>query len=164
MSSIGSRLREERDRLGYNQSELAEIGRTQRKSQFNYETNARRPDADYMAAIAAAGVNVLYVLTGSTEGIPSIQITAEERQLLEHFRSAPSTVRKAAMGALLSASPSHRSPYLPTSRLRPRKHRRPARRRHGHRVAVRTAERSSSVDAAFPKRHFLAVFLGKSSV
>lgn len=105
MSSIGSRLREERDRLGYNQSELAEIGRTQRKSQFNYETNARRPDADYMAAIAAAGVNVLYVLTGSTEGIPSIQITAEERQLLEHFRSAPSTVRKAAMGALLSASP-----------------------------------------------------------
>ncbi|MGI4778327.1 MAG: helix-turn-helix domain-containing protein [Janthinobacterium lividum] len=104
MSSIGSRLREERDRLGYNQSELAEIGGTQRKTQFNYETDARRPDADYLAAVAAAGVNMLYVLTGSTEGIPTIQITAEESQLLEHFRNAPNAVRKAAMGALLSAS------------------------------------------------------------
>ncbi|MDM0091660.1 MULTISPECIES: helix-turn-helix transcriptional regulator [unclassified Variovorax] len=105
MSSIGSRLRDQRERLEYNQSDLAEIGGTTRKSQFLYETDARRPDADYLAAIAAVGLNVLFILTGSEEGAEPIQFTAEERDLLEHFRKAPSAVRKAAMGALLSATP-----------------------------------------------------------
>ncbi|WP_219214128.1 helix-turn-helix domain-containing protein [Variovorax boronicumulans] len=105
MSSIGSRLRDERERLGYNQSDLAELGGSTRKSQFNYETDARRPDADYLAAIAAVGLNVLFILTGSEEGAEPIQFTAEERDLFEHFRKAPSAVRRAAMGALLSAAP-----------------------------------------------------------
>lgn len=35
------------------------------RSQRNYETNARTPDATYLAAIAAAGANVLYIITGS---------------------------------------------------------------------------------------------------
>lgn len=105
MSSIGSRLRDQRERLEYNQSDLAEIGGTTRKSQFLYETDARRPDADYLAAIAAVGLNVLFILTGSEEGAEPIQFTAEERELLKHFRNAPSAVRKAAMGALLSATP-----------------------------------------------------------
>lgn len=105
MSSIGSRLRQERERLGHSQSELAELGSTTRKTQFNYETDARRPDADYLAAIAAAGVDVLLVLTGSSEGVPPTPLTLEEQELLDHFRKAPDAVRRAAMGALLSASP-----------------------------------------------------------
>ena len=111
MSSIGSRLREERERLGHSQSDLAELGGTQRKSQFNYETDARRPDADYLAAIAASGVDVLYVLTGNSDGVPPQPLTPEEQVLLDHFRSAPEAVRRAALGALLSSSPSQ--PPLP---------------------------------------------------
>jgi transcriptional regulator with XRE-family HTH domain len=106
MSSIGSRLRQERERLGHSQSELAELGSTTRKTQFNYETDARRPDADYLAAIAAVGVDVLLVLTGSSEGVPPTPLTVEEQELLDHFRKAPDAVRRAAMGALMSASPS----------------------------------------------------------
>ena len=104
MSSIGFRLRKERERLGHSQSELAELGSTTRKTQFNYETDARRPDADYLAAVAAVGLDVLFVLTGSSEGIPPAPLTHEEQELLDHFRKAPNAVRRAAMGALLSAS------------------------------------------------------------
>lgn len=104
MSSIGFRLRKERERLGHSQSELAELGSTTRKTQFNYETDARRPDADYLAAVAAVGIDVLFVLTGSSEGVPSVLLTDEEKELLLHFRKAPEAVRRAAIGALLSAS------------------------------------------------------------
>lgn len=104
MSSIGSRLREERDRLGYNQSELAEIGSAIRKTQFNYETDARRPDADYLAAVASAGIDVLYVLTGSSKGVPLSPLPPEEIELLDLYRKAPKAVQRAALGALLSAS------------------------------------------------------------
>lgn len=105
MSSIGFRLRKERERLGHSQSELAELASTTRKTQFNYETDARRPDADYLAAVAAVGIDVLFVLTGSPEGVPPVLLTDEEKELLLHFRNAPDAVRRAAVGALLSASP-----------------------------------------------------------
>ncbi len=98
MSSIGSRLREERERLGHSQSNLAELGGTQRKSQFNYEMDVRRPDADYLSAVAAVGVDVLYVLTGNSEGIPPLPITADEQQLLDHFRIAPAAVGVTDLG------------------------------------------------------------------
>ena len=118
MSSIGSRLREERDRLGYNQSELAEIGGTQRKTQFNYETDARRPDAGYLAAVAFAGIDVLYVLTGSSEGVPLSSLAPEEEELLDLFRKAPEAVQRAALGALLSASTPTAMRKIPASESR----------------------------------------------
>jgi transcriptional regulator with XRE-family HTH domain len=62
--SIGNRLREERERLGFSQSSFAEITGAHRKSQGNYELGERMPDAAYLAAIAAAGADVLYILTG----------------------------------------------------------------------------------------------------
>lgn len=63
--SVGSRLREERERLGLNQeafARLTPIGT--RQSQSNYEKDASSPDAKYFAAIAAAGADVLYIITG----------------------------------------------------------------------------------------------------
>lgn len=64
LSTIGERLRQERDRLGLNQTAFAEVGGVQKRAQINYEKDERYPDAGYLAAIAAAGVDVLYVLTG----------------------------------------------------------------------------------------------------
>lgn len=65
---VGIRLREERERLGYNQTDFAAIGGVGRKSQFNYEEGERQPDAAYLAAAAAVGVDVLYILTGQRQG------------------------------------------------------------------------------------------------
>ncbi|MFN3987604.1 MAG: helix-turn-helix domain-containing protein [Rhodocyclaceae bacterium] len=62
--SIGERLLEERERLGLSQSELAERCGVTMRSQRNYEKGERQPDASYLAALATARADVLYVLTG----------------------------------------------------------------------------------------------------
>ncbi|WP_244640672.1 helix-turn-helix domain-containing protein [Pseudomonas fluorescens] len=62
--TIGARLREERIRLNQSQRELGEIGGVQANAQRHYEDASRFPKANYLAAIAASGVDVLYVLTG----------------------------------------------------------------------------------------------------
>lgn len=68
--SIGERLREVRAAMGKSQTEFADIaaaagvpGAT-RQSQANYEKGRQMPSAAYLAAIADAGADVLYVVTG----------------------------------------------------------------------------------------------------
>lgn len=64
MSTIGERLREERDRLGLSQTAFAELGGAGKHSQINYEADRRKPDATYLAALAQAGADITYILTG----------------------------------------------------------------------------------------------------
>lgn len=109
MGSIGYRLREERERLGLNQSDFAEKAGATRKSQFNYETDARRPDADYLAAIAAAGADVFYILTGQrTSAAPAESALPDgDRVLLDNFHAAPTQVQagiRTALGAFAPAA------------------------------------------------------------
>lgn len=106
VSSIGERLREEREALGKTQSEFADVAAAARvpgatrQSQAKYEKGLAAPSAAYMSAIAGAGADVLYILTGERGGVV---LTAEERQLLTLFKEAPKEVRRAALGALLGA-------------------------------------------------------------
>jgi len=62
--SLGKRLREERYRLGLSQAALGAAGAVRMQAQSLYESDQRRPNSDYLAAIAAAGVDILYVITG----------------------------------------------------------------------------------------------------
>jgi|GEM_PF-897723 len=64
MSTIGGRLREERERLGLSQTAFGALAGVQKQTQVNYEADKRRPDGDYLAAIAAKDVDVQYVITG----------------------------------------------------------------------------------------------------
>lgn len=105
MSTLSNRLREERQRLGLNQTEFAELAGVQKRAQVNYEAGERAPDTNYMAAIAAAGADVLYILTGGRTGPAPVVLSAEEQTMLEYFRDASKEVRRAALGALLGASP-----------------------------------------------------------
>lgn len=61
---FGERLREERQRLSLNQTAMGELGGVTKKTQMLYESSTRAPDADYLAAIASAGADVLYIITG----------------------------------------------------------------------------------------------------
>lgn len=83
MDSFGRRLKEERKRLGFNQTDFASQGGVQKNAQSNYESDVRQPDANYLAAIAAIGVDVAYVLTGMPSGTG---LSAEERSLLNGYR------------------------------------------------------------------------------
>lgn len=64
MPTLSERLREQREALGFTQQSLADLCGITARSQRNYESGERSPDAAYLAATAAAGADVLYILTG----------------------------------------------------------------------------------------------------
>ncbi|MBD9676260.1 helix-turn-helix transcriptional regulator [Pseudomonas sp. PDM18] len=99
---IGERLKEERERLGYIQTDFAALAGASKNSQYNYEKGERCPDAAYLAAVAAVGVDVLYVVTGTRTPLPSSSLTPEEGLVLEQYRSLPDQDR-AAVSRLTSA-------------------------------------------------------------
>ena len=107
MPEICDRLREVREALGLSQQALAERCGITARSQRNYESGERLPDAAYLAAIAAAGADVLYILTGQRTGgasapPPPRAVSEGDRILLDNFHAAPAQVQagvKTALGA-----------------------------------------------------------------
>ena len=107
MPEICDRLREEREALGLSQQALAERCGITARSQRNYESGERLPDAGYLAAIAAAGADVLYILTGQRAGgasapPPPRAVSEGDRILLDNFHAAPAQVQagvKTTLGA-----------------------------------------------------------------
>ena len=99
------RLREERERLGLSQQEMAEAGGVKKMAQWTYEKGERHPDTRYLAAIAALGADVLYILTGQHAG-GAASVSAGDRVLLDNFHAAPEQVQagiKTALGAFADA-------------------------------------------------------------
>jgi transcriptional regulator with XRE-family HTH domain len=62
--SFGSRLAEERKRLGLKQAEFADLVGTDVPKQSLYENDRRELRADYLARLADAKVDIVYILTG----------------------------------------------------------------------------------------------------
>ena len=94
-NSAGERLREERTRLGLKQEDLAVAGSVNRNTQGSYERGARNPDTAYLAAVAALGIDVLYIITGNRLPEPLGELTPEDEQLLKRYRSIPEDDQKA---------------------------------------------------------------------
>jgi transcriptional regulator with XRE-family HTH domain len=89
--SIGLRLKEEREKLGLNQTQLGAIGGVQKQSQLKYENEATFPKADYLTEIAKIGIDVVYVLFGVRA---DTAISDDEKLLLHKFRNAEPAVRR----------------------------------------------------------------------
>ena len=100
--NIGDRLKEERIRLGLNQAEFGAVAGVTKTTQFNYEKGARSPDSAYLAAIAATGVDVLYVLTGQRTPEPEAALEMREKAVLDNYRALPEE-DKAAVQRLTDA-------------------------------------------------------------
>lgn len=96
MLNIGERLKEERARLGHNQADFAALAGVSKTTQFNYEKGERSPDAEYLAAAAVQGVDVLYVVTSERTPQAADRLTAEETTLLKHYRELPDADRAGA--------------------------------------------------------------------
>lgn len=101
MSSIGQRLREERKKLGKNQTEFGALGGVLMGAQINYEQDKRQPDAAYLSSIAANGADVLYILTGQ-RSLCDNDLSPDEAALLDNFR-AISAERKFSLIDVASA-------------------------------------------------------------
>jgi len=99
MDTIGGRLKAERLRLEKTQEEFAVIGKIQRRGQIRYESNERCPDGHYLAAIAAAGADVNYILTGVRASAhsagPASPLTPREAALLDNYRHSSDAARDA---------------------------------------------------------------------
>ena len=106
---IGARLREERDRLGMNQEGFGLLGGVRKQAQLLYEKDERKPDSDYLAAVAEAGVDVLYVDTAGrlqTKVNLMEELTKIRQVLGKKHAGAPHRtilVIDATTGAVLSA-------------------------------------------------------------
>lgn len=97
MKYFFDRLKEERKRLGLNQDEFAALGGVKKGAQFNYENGSRTPDSDYLAAVAAAGVDVLYLLTGEHA---SSALLADEHELLIGYRKLDLRAKARVLGVV----------------------------------------------------------------
>lgn len=99
---IGERLKEERERLGLNQTDFAALAGASKNTQYNYEKGERSPDANYLAAAALQGVDVLYVVTGNRAPTSEGSVAADEMEMLQHIRVL-NIEEKEAVGRLLAA-------------------------------------------------------------
>jgi transcriptional regulator with XRE-family HTH domain len=86
--NICDRLKEERERLGFDQEGFAALGGASRHSQIDWEKGKSFPNAKVLAAIAAAGADVQYILTGIRSGnVPgAVVLDREETILVDHYR------------------------------------------------------------------------------
>lgn len=83
---LGDRLREERERLGMTQEEMATACATSKRSYCAYESGETQPKADFLAAFAGARGDVLYVLTGQRA---ASALEPDEAALLDNYRHTP---------------------------------------------------------------------------
>lgn len=84
---VGERLREERERLGLNQTEFGVLLGVSRGTQKNYELEANSLDLRYVAALEKCGVDAAFVLTGRRSTPLGVLFSPEEEKLIRQYRS-----------------------------------------------------------------------------
>lgn len=95
-AGVGERLREERDRLGMNQTDFGVAAGVSRGTQKAYELESSSPDVRYLCALQSMAVDVHYVLTGVRGSTDAGSLSADESDLLEHYRQLPDGDRAGA--------------------------------------------------------------------
>jgi len=102
----GKRVKEERERLGLSQQQIADAAGVRREMWAKYEAGAE-PGAKALAGAAIAGADVLYILTGQRGAVPLAPVLApDEAALLDNYRNSPPAGRDAlkATSAALAQS------------------------------------------------------------
>lgn len=87
MKDLGSRLKEERKRLGLSQQEFGTIGGVEANAQGKYESGERIPRSDYLAALEKKGVDVLFVVSGKRTPMTADSLNEAERAIITHYRA-----------------------------------------------------------------------------
>lgn len=97
---IPTRLKEERERLGFTQAGLAErIGSTKR-SVINWEGGDASPSAEAIGSMAAHGADVLYILTGQRSKPVESTLTPRQRAVLENYNACNEDGKRNVEGTL----------------------------------------------------------------
>ncbi len=86
--SFPERLTAVRKNWCLTQSKFGAMGGVGRVSQSHYETGIRKPNTDYLEALASHGVDVTYLITGVPITSPFGGLSSDEVILIERFRMA----------------------------------------------------------------------------
>lgn len=81
---FADRLRIERKARGLNQTSFARLGGVGLQSQSRYENADNEPSAEYLANLAQAGIDVVFILTGTRS---TDSLNAQETELITHCRT-----------------------------------------------------------------------------
>jgi len=83
---VGERLREERERLGKNQTDFGVAAGVSRGTQKAYELESSSPDVRYLSGLQELGVDVHYILTGSRGDADLNNLNDVESAVLSNMR------------------------------------------------------------------------------
>jgi len=98
LSTFGARLCAEREKTGLTQAEFAKkVGKTNQQQSL-FETNRRDLRADYLAQIAALGLDVHYILTGQI--LETSPLPEDEQAVLAIYRKLDPSLRAIALRLL----------------------------------------------------------------
>lgn len=64
ISGFGTRLRQERERLGLTLGDFGLLGQVNRMTQMRYETGSNFPTIEYLHKLGQHGVNTMFIETG----------------------------------------------------------------------------------------------------
>ena len=114
VTTIGARIREERNRMALSQEAFGAIPGVTKQAQIKYEKDERHPDTLYLAAIAAAGADVLYILTGQRSGAaaaapvvaepPAAQLSRRALAVAQNYEATSEEGKKIIEAAAFAAA------------------------------------------------------------
>lgn len=93
LTSIGERLREERGRIAPSQQAFADLCEVSRGTVVAWEKGAQSPNAEVLTRLAAAGADVLYIVTGKRGSVSEGSLSEAESTLLARWRSGSPALR-----------------------------------------------------------------------
>jgi transcriptional regulator with XRE-family HTH domain len=94
--AIGSRLQEERKRIGLNQDDFAQRIGVAKRTLAGYESGTGEVGAAALAMASELGVDVLYVVTGELKPVAESILMIEELELVLNYRQLPELDRAGA--------------------------------------------------------------------
>lgn len=96
---VGERIKEERSRLNYGETGVADACRVSRRALSDWENGRTTPNSEALALMSVMGFDVLYIVTGTRSTGTESTLAPDEHNLLEVWRHTDDKGR-----ALLSAA------------------------------------------------------------
>jgi len=90
---MGARLRLERERLELLQPDMAALGDVKPRTYQDWERGIAGVSAEFLAVVAAHGVDVCYIVTGERTGSAEKRLSEDESALLKRWRSGSPALR-----------------------------------------------------------------------
>ena len=103
---LADRIKSERERLALTQPRVADLTGVGKTTVINWEKGVSSPTAVQLAALAAAGADVLFVVTGQRSQAAEVELLpSDERVLVDAYRRCNAEARRNLIqtAALLSA-------------------------------------------------------------